>query len=227
MRTFFLVPLLGGLFLAGPVRATEPTDQEREWLEHILLGTNPASPGVACVRWVKKNPTVTTFGASHQQTKAVEAALETLNEIMLATPIMKVELGKPSDKEADIKVHFAPEREFPALAKKYDFRYEKGHRTYIYVFWNGKRELTQAVALIPADAKGDELKRFVLREVTRSLGFPGTSPEFNDSIFFEKERLGTAASDLSRRDRKLINFFYNKVEPGMKQPQLRAQYKFW
>jgi len=219
------VPVANGKAETDPLRV-DPTNQEKEWSEHVLLGVNPASPGAACKRWIKR-PQVSAFGANGGQAKALEWALELLNETLLATPIGKIDLGKPYDDEADLKVHFAPEQEFANLAKKYDFRFEKGNRTFFWVWWNAKRELTKGVALVAADAEGDELKRFTLRELTRCLGLIGESAEFENSIFYRKGQLGTSSTSLSRRDKKLIIFLYNKVPLGAKLPALQAQYKSW
>src|SRR5258707_1077231 len=131
-----MISILALLIAALPLRA-DPTSQEKDWLEHVLLGTNPASPGVACSRWNK------------------------------------------------------------------------------------------AVALVPAAAKGDELTRLALRELARALGLIGESPEFADSVFFRKDQLATVSTSLSRRDKKLIVFLYNKIAPGDKLPQVQAQYKSW
>jgi len=226
VRTLPIVCVLLLLIAGLPLRA-DPTSQEKDWLEHVLLGTNPASPGVACSRWTKA-PRVSAFGASKVQAKALEAALEQFDEPLLKTPIGKLALGKPNDDEAELKVHFAPEKEFPNLAKKYDFRFEKGNnRTYVWVWWNANRELTKAVALVPAAAKGDELTRLALRELARALGLIGESPEFADSVFFRKDQLATTLTSLGRRDKKLIVFLYNKIAPGDKLPQVQAQYKSW
>ncbi|MFL5338672.1 MAG: DUF2927 domain-containing protein [Gemmataceae bacterium] len=227
MRASFLIPACVLLVACPAVARADPTEPEKAWLERVLLGTNPASPGVYCVRWVKKTPTVSAFGAKLGQAKAVEDAVESLNLVLDTTPIKKLELAKPDDKEADIKVHFAAEKEFANLGKKYDFKAEKGKKTYAYVFWNARRELTSGIVLIPSDSRGDELKHYVLREMTRALGFQGKSPEYADSIFYEKDKASTSAADLNRRDRKLVNFLYNHIEPGMKLKEVQAQYKHW
>ena len=223
MRSCLIIALL--LPAASSLRA-DPTSQEKEWLEHVLLGTNPASPGVSCHRWISA-PRVSAFDAKPAQKKALEAAIQHVNETLMTTTAGKLELGKPNDDEAELKIHFAPEKEFPNLAKKYDFRFEKGNRTYVWVWWNNRNELIKAVGLVPSDAKGDDLKRFALREVTRALGTLGESTEFEDSIFYRKGQVGSPATSLSQRDRKLITFLYTKVPPGAKLPELQALYKSW
>ena len=120
-----------------------------------------------------------------------EAAVDELNGVLESTPVKKIELLKPKDDAAEIKVHYAPAKEFPDLAKKYDFKFEKGQHTYAWVWWNGKSELAKAVALIPADAKGDPLKTYALPVLTigPSTGGPATTISSRPSPFTSGRRL--------------------------------------
>src|SRR5262249_54345089 len=141
-----------------------------------------------CHRWAR-TPKVALVRASPEQKKAAEEAVKHLNEALAGTPIFKLELlGKEArpgaEAEADIRIHFAPEKELADVAQKYDFKYARGNRGFYRAWWNERHEMTKAVVLIADELRGADLRSMVLKELVQSLGLAFESPAFSDSIFY-------------------------------------------
>ncbi len=211
-------PLLCILFAAvlwSPVLANAAADgKTARWIERIILGPEYGGSGKTCVRWVKP-PTLSVFGANAGQLELIVATVAQLNEALAQTPIAKITLVQPEDRMADMRVYFTSVDEMPQLAQQLGFPYYEGNWGYFWTFWNDGYAIDRAYVLLADDRlRGAALEHFALEEITQALGLLSDAPEFPDSIFYAKGGDGGSAGQLSERDRKLIAFFYNHVEPG-------------
>ena len=233
MKSFARVALLSAVvapFLPLPLCA-DPTPEERKWLEQVLFGAGPQRDERVCRRWTR-TPKVALVRASAEQKKASEEAVKHLNEALAGTPIFKLDLpGKEprpgAEAEADIRIHFAPEKELADVAQKYEFKYVRGNRGFYWAWWNDRHEMTKVVVLIADELKGAELRSMVLKELVQALGLPFESPAFSDSIFYRDGPRETRATQLSPRDRKLIVLFYNRIKPGATLAEARGEFRNW
>jgi hypothetical protein len=219
--------LMTGLLLAATALA-QPEPRVARWVEGVILGPEFGGAGKVCSRWVR-SPTLSVFGAKAPQKEILERTVEQLNEVLAKTPIKEIRLLGDNDTSAEIRVYFAPLRQFPALAKQHGFPYVQGNWGYFWTFWNPRHEITRAYVLLATDKlTGDRLRHFALEEVTQSLGLSNDSAEFPESIFYSRGGDGGSATRLSDLDRKLIVFFYNHVAPGARAKEVRqATKKHW
>ncbi len=213
-----LLYLAGG---AGPSAQAQSSDEIARWVEEVTLGPEYGGSGKVCSRWVK-TPKLSVFGATSEQQEVVASSLAHLNETLANTPIKRIELLSPNDSGANILVYFAPLRELPRLAKKHGFEYVEGNWGFFWTFWNRHR-INRAIVLLASDKlRGKLLRHFTLEEITQSLGLLNDSSIFSDSIFYARQ---SNTQYLSERDKRLIIFFYNHIQPGAKLRDVQGKFK--
>lgn len=197
----------------------------RRWVEQVILGTEYGGDGRISARWVKR-PTLTIVGGTESQIAVVQRRVSHINETLAKTPIKGIAIAEPDDPKADIRVYIAPVRTFPRIARRNGFTYVPGNLGYVWVFWNGRREIYRAVVLLPSDsAHRDYFRHLALEEITQSLGFMTDSAYFADSIFYANGEDGGDAEELSALDKALIVFFYNHVRPGANLTDVRRLFE--
>lgn len=213
------------LFAAVPSPATEPDLKTQNWVERVILRGDffEMDDQTGTRKWVK-TPKLSIFGGTPAQQKTVAQVVQSLNELFKQTPLKEIELGKPDDAKADIKLHLvardkladvAGENNVPANLVA-EIRKEKWSR-FVSLLNNEKRELTCAVIGLASDpGSAGQLEHNVLRGLLWACGFANTSPAFKDSIFWREKNQFSTAAKLSERDRKLIVWFYNHVPPDSK-----------
>ena len=209
---------------ASPAVQAQSSDKLARWVEEVTLGPEFGGSGKICSRWVT-TPTLSVFGATALQRKVVASSLAHLNKTLAKTPIKKIRRLSPNDDDASILVYFAPLRELPDLAKQHSFKYVEGNWGYFYTFWNRHR-IHRAIVLLASDKlKGKLLRHFVLEEITQSLGLSNDSRIYSGSMFYGGQN---NTQNLSQRDKKLIIFFYNHIQPGAKRRDVQVAFKkYW
>lgn len=195
------------------------------WAESVVVGTEFGGNGKFTARWVK-SPTLSVFNGTPTQENYVADVVSALNETLMHTPIKRIRPVDANTASADLHVYFLKLDDMPAQCKKLGFKHTPGNWGLFNMFWNGDREIQRAYVLIATDKlQGKRMQHFLLEEITQSLGLACDSPEFEDSIFYEKNNDGGNAQKLSDRDQKLIRFFYNHVPAGSDAAAVRAALK--
>jgi hypothetical protein len=195
------------------------------WVQQVVLRGDfvKQDDSTGTRKWVK-TPKLSVFGGTAAQQKVVARVVESLNELFKETPIERIEVVKPSDDKADIKLHLASRGKLPDLAKDNGIaenlvaEMRKGQwPRFVSLLNNEKRELTSAVIGIASDmAFASQFEHNVLRTLLYACGFANTSPIQKDSIFWREGNRNSSAKELSELDRKLIVWFYKHVPPDSK-----------
>lgn len=231
MKTLYKAPLFVALVvLLAPLPAearSALTNKIKRFASKVCLGPEYGKRKAVCSRWIT-SPGLSVLGASREEKEVVENAVAEINAALQHTDIA-IEIGDDNSENAQIKVYCASYREFPKIAKANNFRYHPGNIGYFWTFWNSKHQIYRAVVLLASDRlEGDRRKHFVLEEITQCLGLSNDSQEYEDSIFYQKDRDGGRATCLSDLDKKLIHFFYKHVSPGFnKRRFMRALRSHW
>lgn len=223
-----LVALLLPLLAPARPAAAQTPDEVLAWAATVILGPEYGGDGKVCSRWVKA-PTLSVFGGTDEERAVVADTVKQINAVLADTPLKGIKPLGPGDERADIRVYFAPLADFPKLADRHAFKYVEGNWGYFWTFWNGRREIDRAYVLLASDKlAGKRLRHFALEEITQCLGLMNDSPAFPDSIFYSKGDDGGDAQKLSELDAKLIRFFFTHIQPGDRQPEVRAAFrKHW
>lgn len=218
-----------GAFLAvsaSPARAELPEDVVR-WAEKVVLGPEYGGDGKICARWVK-NPTVSIMTGTDEQKQVVRDTIAHINETLVPTKF-KMELLKDGDENAEITIYYDNLDALPDLARRLKCGFVQGNWGYASVSWNGKHEITRGTVLLASDKlRGDLLKHFALEEITHTLGLLNDSEEYPESTFYSKFSLNPMAIKHSPYDRVLIQLFYQHIQPGDEQAEVRKVLdEFW
>jgi hypothetical protein len=107
--------------LIGSVRAETP-DEELAWAEDVLLRADlfMKAPQTGTYLW-QTTPKLTIINGTKEQKKVVADVVADLNEALKDTPIKGIELLKPNDPRASIKVHFTRRAHIATVAQAYRF----------------------------------------------------------------------------------------------------------
>lgn len=185
------------------------------FLGDVLIGTEygaEAQPVTA--RW-EMAPRLSTFGPGHHHSAVVAIVVDELNECL--PPDRRIEILEPNDSSATLKVHFVPRKEFIERLGARGQGIATRNLGIFELSWNARHEIERADVWIAADRlTGNRLRHFVLEEITQSLGLPGDSTRFPDSLFYEvasEGKFGTATR-LTPLDRHALRFLYRRVPPG-------------
>ena len=166
------------------------------------------------IRW-ETRPRLSTFGEGSHHPVIVGKTVAHINESL--PPDRQIEILKPNDPSATIKLYFIPFKEFETRAEAEKFEVFGRDWGLFYLRWNRNYVIESAVVLIADDKlSGRRLHHFLLEELTQSLGLAGDSSRFQESVFYDdtgQKKFGTA-TELSELDRKLIRFLYQHVPPG-------------
>lgn len=205
-------------FLSGaitvPACAAAPDVLTQRWIGEVLLGSEFGRPRTKIIRWAQPNLRVSVFGAGPDQKTAVVIALADLGAT-LSTEGVRLSLVRDRDAAADIEVHFARKDDIPAVARQHRIQAPKDDLGFFWSFWDNRHVITKAYIFLAADRlAGRGLRHFVLEELAQSLGLPGDSAVFIDSIFYQKDKDGGGAQRLSALDRCLIRWLYRRAVPG-------------
>jgi hypothetical protein len=196
----------------------------RRWVEQVLLGTEFGGDGKISARWVK-TPTLSVFGGTAEQVALVNRTVRHINETLASTPISKIDVIGRDNEKANIRVYLAPTDKFTSIAARHGFKYVPGNLGYVYVFWNGRRQIQRAFVMLTTDARHQSyLPHLALEEITQSLGLMNDSPEFADSIFYAKGGDDGQVVKLSALDKALIVFFYKHIRPGARAADVRRAF---
>jgi hypothetical protein len=203
----------------------EGEDEELGWAEDVLLRADlfKKAPRTGTRLW-QTAPKLTLIGATKEQKKVVADIVKDLNETLESTPIKGIELLKPNDPRATIKVHFTRRARVATVAQLYRFDpllvkeiakkkwicASQFHPTptNIWVVHSGVIILSsdkEHAGLLPNNA---------LRSLCGLLGFLNNSKRYEKSVFYRDDDKVSNEVKLSERDRKLVRWYYNHVPPG-------------
>src|SRR5262245_56819107 len=153
------IVLITGLFTAESARADEVDQKTLTWVQQIVLRGDfvKQDDHTGTRKWVK-TPKLSVFGGSQEQQRTVSGVVESLNEVFKDTPIKRIELVKPDDATADIKLHLAARARLVDVAKDNHLPAElvaeirKGQwPRFVSLMNNDKRELTSALIGLASD----------------------------------------------------------------------------
>jgi hypothetical protein len=228
------IGVLFALVVSGPAAGDEIEKKDLRWIEEIVLRARFAlkEDETGTRRW-QDVPKLTVAGATAQQRKVIEEVVNQLNEVLKDTPIQKIQILKPNDPTATIKVLLVRKEQIPLTAAKFTqdaefiqlLRKEKS-TGFTLISDTPRRvilEITVGLANDPELAK--EFRFQVLDSLLWGLGFSNYSALFEDSFFYRSDRKGPAEVKLTPRDRRLISWFYNHVPPGTTQERIADIYE--
>jgi hypothetical protein len=214
------------LFLAvvGPVRAEEDKE-ELAWAEDVLIRADifNKAPRTGTRLWLT-TPKLTILGGTKEQKQVVADVVKNLNDTLKETPIKGIELLKPNDPRATLKVQFARRARIATVAQAYRFgpqivkEIAKKKWTLASKFhaMPANRWVVQGGVVIVSSDKEDAdwLQSNTLRGLCWVLGFMNHSNRFQKSAFYQDGDRRSKEVQLSERDRKLVLWYYNHVPPG-------------
>ena len=184
------------------------------FMQDVLFHTEyQVTPDRYCKQWATA-PKLSVFGSQSRHPRVVENVVKQLNSCLPSDK--QIQILRPESGDATLKLYFVKHSEMRGLAEQNEFQFETENWGYFYNWWNNKYEIERAMVMIAENKiSGNRLHHFVLEEVTQSLGFPGDSHRFPDSVFYEdrdKREYGKATK-LSKQDSALIRFHYryNKI----------------
>lgn len=214
----WLIPI-GAILVVLAIAPHISWDLSREaktlrFVEQVLLEAEYGPRSNTVVRWVK-SPKIQVFGGTHEDMLAVTALVDELNGLLDGTGIsLTVVRFSGADIGADIKVIIAPLGNFPRLAREHGFEYVEGNVGFFYIWFDHQYEITRAVVLIGAELTGRERQATIVQEIIQALGPANDSPLFPSSVFFERDGVGSAATQLAPIDRELLRFLYTHLRLG-------------
>jgi hypothetical protein len=187
----------------------------------VIVGREYAAEHFVAMKW-DANARLSVFGADEKQTRVIRNTVRKINEALRNTK-MQIELLEPEDPEATLKVYFADLVDFPEIAERENISYVEGNLGFFFARWTGQYTIDNAVVMLAADhLEGEELNHIAMEEITQSLGLPGDSSRFENSLFYEdpQQRRYGSANNLSGLDARVLRFLYQKVKPGMHATEL-------
>ena len=208
--------------------AAEPSRSKiKRFVQKVVLGPEYGNAANVVSRW-RTAPTVSVYDSTPNQKETVNEVLLIINSC-LKPLIGEIHLLSDNNSTANIKIFFAPQRDFRKIAREYNFRYNSGNWGYCWMFWDSKNCITSAVVLLASDKlSGNMLRHFAFEEIIQSLGLAQDSDEFPESIFYEKGKDGGSATVPSELDLQLLYFFYQHVEPGDTRKTIDKKFEmFW
>ena len=214
----WLIPI-GAVLVVLVIALHISWDRSREakplrFVEQVLLEAEYGQCSNTVVRWIK-SPKIRVVGGTEEDRLAITALVDELNELLDGTGVsLTVARFGEADIGADIKVIIAPLQDFPRLARGHDFEYVEGNVGFFYIWFDHQYEITQAVVLIGAELTGRERQATIVQEIIQALGPANDSPLFPSSVFFERDGVGSAATQLAPIDRELLRFLYTHLKPG-------------
>jgi hypothetical protein len=231
-----VLSLFLGSAVVGPARS-QPDEQEIRWAEDVLLRpiVFRGNKRTGVRKWLT-TPKLAVKGATAEQKMMVEEVVKHLNETLKDTPIKRIEMVKPNDPRATIKVQFARRARIPAVAQAYNLGRDyvqhvaKTKPTFAGAFHpqrNNPFVLVGGTVILSSDKEDAAgMKNFTLILLCQVLGLGGQSQRDKKSIFYLKDDRTNGMEELSDRDRKLLIWCYNHVPPGT--DSLKALYdKHW
>lgn len=223
MRREFQQAMLSTLAFAGFATADPPDEQTLRWIEQVLLGHEFGAAKARVVRWAQPQVTVSVFG-SHPEGKAeVAKAVNALSQALAGSgPRLVMENDRTP--WANIQIYFAPKAGLPALAARHQLKAPPDDLGFFWLRWDNRNVITRAYVFLASDKlTGRGLRHFALEEIAQSLGLAGDSPEFADSIFFQHDKDGGQAQQLSPLDVRLIRWLHARGRPGDDAAALRER----
>ena len=195
--------------------AQEWDRQVVRFVNDVAVGTEYSRTDQVVMKWTEPAK-LRVFDATDRQSRIIFQTVEHINEALSSTD-MSIKTFEPGDEEATLKVIFAPFDQFANVAAEHGFEVAPNNYGGFYIWWNERYEIERAVVLLSSERlKNRQLKHVALEEISQSLGFPGDSARFPNSVFYENpaENQNGDATQFSKLDKKLMRFIYEHVEPG-------------
>lgn len=196
-------------------RAQEIPSKVARFVGEVLVGHEYDNEDLVAMKW-DRSPRLSVFGANPEEARTVANCVRKINSALEETTI-QIEVLEAENDDATLKVYFVPLAQFPRLAEQEDIAFLDNNDGYFFVRWKRDHAIDSAVVLLASDRmEGNKLKHFAMEEITQSLGLPGDSKLFKDSLFYENiaEDDYGGATNLSRLDAKLLRFLYQRVKAG-------------
>lgn len=106
---------------------------------------------------------------AQQMSKALDRAVREINDVGAALNLRRV--GKEEEFDIVVRMLNVGEGEAVSNSGVSDLDGEIMGAAFVYVWWNGQREITDAVILMADDLPADEVYPVLLEELSQSLGF--------------------------------------------------------
>lgn len=214
LKPTFRLFLLGLIFLfihgcsTLAVQQQTTADPTHQYFMEIAFGSEFGSKQTRIKKW-RKN--------IHLQVKGqpTETDLQTLKQVItelngLVTPDITI-----THNDANMEMHFIPERRFSEIDKDYQPR----NLGYFWTWWNpATYEIYRARILISSTGITQQERNHLIREeLTQSLGLMNDSQHYPDSIFYQP---WSRVTDYSKIDKDIIKLLYQSdIRPGMSKSQ--------
>jgi hypothetical protein len=214
MRIKLVTAFLSAATLLNTAPAAPPSDDTYLWALDVLFGFDFDKNLNTVRRWVF-SPSLSVYSENPAHHQLVHEVVTKINHVLADTPIKHIRLFAPRNPHANIKVHFVPLAQLPALSKKASFDYVDGNLGVFWLKWNKYNQINASLVLLAEDKlQGDILRHFAFEEITQSLGLPGDSMRFRDSIFYAGDFEKGDPVTITDRDARLIRLLYKDIWVG-------------
>lgn len=197
------------------ILAQQIDSEVARFVGEVAIGSEYSKKDLVTMKW-GGHAQLSIFGGEPSQTRVIDRCVRRLNKALADTE-MRIEMLEPNDENATLKVYLAEFDDFETIIEREKISYIGNNDGCFYIRWDSDYHISSAVVLLAIDRlQDDELRHFAMEEITQTLGLPGDSPRFENSLFYEAPERGEFGSveKLSKLDAKLLRFLYQQVEPG-------------
>jgi hypothetical protein len=207
--------------------ADQSRSKIKRYVHQVVLGHEYGDTRKVVSRWVIA-PTASIYGADNEQKEIVYEVFRSINSC-LKPSLGEIHLLPDNTSAANIKIFFAPQRDFKKIAREYNFKYVADRWGYCWMFWDAKNRLTSSIVLLATDKlSGNMLRHIAFEAIFEAFGLAMDTDEFPESIFYERGRSGEYAIAPSELDLKLLCFFYQHIKPGDTRKEVSEKFEmFW
>ena len=209
-------PGLAFIFLHGcstlAVQQQTVTNPTHQYFLEISLGSEFGNRQARIKKWrqdihiqVKGQPTQTDLQTLRQVIEELDG---------LISPEIKI-----TDNDANVDIHFIPERQFSKTEKHYKPR----NLGFFWARWDpATYEIYRARILISSTGITQQERNHLIREeLTQSLGLMNDSNRHPDSIFYQP---WSRITNFSETDKSIIRLLYQEdIQPGMNRSDIIQQ----